>query len=367
MPASNFFGAITEGLDWKAKREEQNRLNQLRGATQSAAQGGLGSDAFKNLAGMSPDAATKLKSVLQTDDQGLDAAFQDAAVFQNLLQNDPTGQSALQFGRSRLQSGASQGRNMLHTERFLGEIQADPLAALNSIGSFLSIPNQIGQGKAKDTDTADIKNFNMLEELKKTGSPEQVAAFKKMTGLLSDPKMSASLEKQIVKSQDDFFKFSEQARQMDVLANDIGRMSIGGGLASTVSETFKNILGSQDDVTSLRRRFNAIRTSQATSNLPPGPASDKDIQMALSGFPPENANADIITSFLRGQQKLAKVNEKFAEFKSNFYAVNKSPSGLLPAWKNYAENNEMFGDGGASNPASTGNSLNFDAQGNLIQ
>ena len=56
-------------------------------------------------------------------------------------------------------------------------------------------------------------------------------------------------------------------------------------------------------------------------------------------------------SFLKGQKKLAKVNEKFAEFKSNFYAVNKSPSGLIPAWKNYAQSNTLFEVGGDVNEA----------------
>jgi len=172
-----------------------------------------------------------------------------------------------------------------------------------------------------------------------------------MAGLLKDPKMSASLEKQLVKAQDDFFKFSEQARQMDVLANDINSIDISGGLKSSLSETFKSILGSTEEVTALRQRFNAIRTSQATANLPPGPASDKDIQLALSGFPKENANAETIISFLRGQKKLAKVNEKFAEFKANFYAVNKSPSGLVPAWKNYAQSTSLFGGDGDVNEA----------------
>jgi len=323
---------------------------------------------FQRLMQLDPARAKQFVDIAASGDASrANAMIQDAKGFKWHLQNGnaDAARELLNNRSSAIGTRPSQATaelsNILDTQ--------GPDAALGAVNGWLGMfdPDAKQVAKKAGEDTADIKNFNMLEELKRTGSPDQVAAFKKMTGLLSDPKMSASLEKQIVKSQDDFFKFSEQARQMDVLANDIGRMSIGGGLASTVSETFKNILGSQDDVTSLRRRFNAIRTSQATSNLPPGPASDKDIQMALSGFPPENANADIITSFLRGQQKLAKVNEKFAEFKSNFYAVNKSPSGLLPAWKNYAENNEMFGEDGASNPASTGNSLNFDAQGNLIQ
>ena len=88
MPASNFFGAITKGLDARAKMDERDRLNQIRSLSQQASEQGLGSDAFKQLRGMDTTQATKLKNLLQTDDQGLDAAFQHAAVFKNLLQND---------------------------------------------------------------------------------------------------------------------------------------------------------------------------------------------------------------------------------------------------------------------------------------
>tara|TARA_R110000803_G_scaffold26034_2_gene61995 strand:+ start:4286 stop:5362 length:1077 start_codon:yes stop_codon:yes gene_type:complete len=222
--------------------------------------------------------------------------------------------------------------------------------AMNAVDSYINLFDpKSSKANAQGKPTADMQNFEKLEQLKSTGDQEQIKSFSKMLGLTKDPSMSSALEKQIVTSQDDFFKFSEQARQMDVLANDIEARDIGGGLQSTLSETFKTILGSTEEVTALRQRFNAIRTSQATSNLPPGPASDKDIQLALSGFPKENANAATVISFLKGQKKLAKVNEKFAEFKSNFYAVNKSPSGLIPAWKNYAENTKLFDSSGNVN------------------
>jgi hypothetical protein len=38
--------------------------------------------------------------------------------------------------------------------------------------------------------------------------------------------------------------------------------------------------------------------------LPPGSASDKDVVMAMGGFPPETADAKTMASFLRGMAKL---------------------------------------------------------------
>ena len=120
---------------------------------------------------------------------------------------------------------------------------------------------------------------------------------------------------------------------MELLASDFESLNVGGGLSSTVTETFKDILGSQDEVTAARKGFNSLRSSQAISNLPAGPASDKDIALALSGFPKENANASQVLGFLRGQSKLARIDEKYNEFKAEFISSNNSVKGLIPAWK----------------------------------
>lgn len=146
-----------------AFNQDQARQQQGRDLLSQANQGGLGSEAFESLRGFDLDSANKLKSLLQTDDQGLDAAFKDAAVFKNLLENDPTGQGALQFGAQRLQFGVGQGRNMIHTQRFMEEVHQDPVAALESIDSFLDIPNELN--KRKETKTATSKDWNKFQEL----------------------------------------------------------------------------------------------------------------------------------------------------------------------------------------------------------
>jgi len=140
--------------DLRAQQQEQFDAQQAQqaqraGLIQGAVTGGLGSQEYKNLLAFSLDDADKLKGLLQTDDQGLDAAFEDGKVFKHLLQIDPTGQQALQFGVNRLQAGKQQGRNMMHTERLLQEIQANPENALTSINSFLSIGDKPkGEGLA---------------------------------------------------------------------------------------------------------------------------------------------------------------------------------------------------------------------------
>jgi len=105
---------------------------------------------------------------------------------------------------------------------------------------------------------------------------------------------------------------SEQSanQQLD-LANRIQSAGGGAGRFSSWNEKLKELTGNQDSLTNLRNEYTRIRNSQAIKNLPPGPATDKDIEMALKGFPPETADSKTIASFLRG---MAKMNQRDAAY-----------------------------------------------------
>lgn len=78
----------------------------------------------------------------------------------------------------------------------------------------------------------------------------------------------------------------------------------GGGWRSSIGETAAGMFGNQDAVTALRGQYEQIKNSQAIKNLPPGPATDRDIEIAMRGFPPANAGKGHIVNFLRGLAKL---------------------------------------------------------------
>lgn len=96
----------------------------------------------------------------------------------------------------------------------------------------------------------------------------------------------------------------QAAGQMTDLANRLDGESAGYGKFSSAREWLKSATGSQDYMTQLRNEYTRIRNSQAISMLPPGPATDKDIEIAMKGFPPENADTKTMASFLRGMAKL---------------------------------------------------------------
>lgn len=98
----------------------------------------------------------------------------------------------------------------------------------------------------------------------------------------------------------------------------------GYGWASSAREAFKGIYGGQDPITGLKNEYQQIVNQQAVKNLPPGPASDKDIQLAKQGFPPTNASKDYIISFLRGMAKMQEAVAAGENRKANWISANGS-------------------------------------------
>jgi hypothetical protein len=113
----------------------------------------------------------------------------------------------------------------------------------------------------------------------------------------------------------------QSATQFNDLANRIE--SLGGyGKLSSLGEFAKSTIGAEGYETSLRQEYTRLRNTAAIKSLPPGPATDKDIQMALSGFPKDTSNSANIAQFLRGMAKLQDIDAAVANAKTDWLAQN---------------------------------------------
>ena len=97
----------------------------------------------------------------------------------------------------------------------------------------------------------------------------------------------------------------QSAGRMLDLASRIESAGGGAGAGTTFSEKFKTLTGNQDGFTQLRNEYTRLRNTQAIKSLPPGVATDKDIELALKGLPPETADTAVLASFLRGMAKMS--------------------------------------------------------------
>jgi hypothetical protein len=108
------------------------------------------------------------------------------------------------------------------------------------------------------------------------------------------------------------------ANQATNLADAYAKYKPASGWTANAWEAAKKASGGEDIQTRLKQEYTKLRNTDVLKNLPPGVASDKDIEIALAAFPSETANPDTIISFLRGMSKLqaysSEVNKSKAEW-----------------------------------------------------
>ena len=136
-----------------------------------------------------------------------------------------------------------------------------------------------------------------------------------------------------------------------------------GGVLGTAYSTFKNFLGTQDEVSRLRTDFDNMKNSGVIGALPPGPASDKDIAIMSKGFPDANWNATEITDWLQAYARTKRVEAKYQnEYADWLSANNGDPAGFdehFDTLMSSPEALEEYGVGSTTNQG-TGQEVSFE-------
>lgn len=159
--------------------------------------------------------------------------------------------------------------------------------------------------------------------------------------------LSADAQKLINTNAVDAATAKQSAQQMTNLADKLETSGASAGVGAKGAELYKSITGNQDAITQLRQEYTRIRSTQVSKMLPPGTASDKDVALAMAGFPSENSDPSTMASFLRGMAKLQQVEavskSAQAEWVNNVGHLGKPKqdiniSGIqVPAGTNFAD------------------------------
>jgi hypothetical protein len=110
---------------------------------------------------------------------------------------------------------------------------------------------------------------------------------------------------------------------------------LGAGLPVAVGETVKELFGTRDAPSEIRTEFNRTVTEGIISGLPPGVASDKDIELLKGGFPPATAGKQEMLNYLNAYQRTLAGVEKYSSFKSKFVSNNKTIANVNTAAEGY--------------------------------
>lgn len=189
--------------------------------------------------------------------------------------------------------------------------------ALQTRGQNLSYQSAMtGHGLAAERLALDKQKFGFEVQQAQKKADELINAA---------PKLSVNMEKAIEKSAGDAAASRNAADSMTTLADTLEKEKPTPGLFGNAENMFSKLTGQDNYLRDMRIRFNQLANAQATKLLPPGPASDKDIEFARKGIPSETDNPMVMARWLRGMAKMESNNANFNEFRSEWMSANGSP------------------------------------------
>jgi hypothetical protein len=263
--------------------------------------------------------ADKALSTIRTEAQAPEKLRQEKAAADKAVADATTAQATATNAAEKAAADAAKATADANKAKIDSQF-AGPLAQANlnlNAAQIKNINSEIGNRAAKlnlDIQTTRATVAEKLSNIQKNVN-EMPADTRK---LVNDSAVSAAVAKQ-------------SAGQFNDLAKQIEAAGGGYGVFSSASEFLKKGAGFQGGLTQLRNEYTRLRNSAAIKSLPPGPATDADIQLALKPFPPETADARTMASFLRGMAKLQDIDASVANAKTDWLANN---NGVLTRAKN---------------------------------
>lgn len=151
-------------------------------------------------------------------------------------------------------------------------------------------------------------------------------AQEKAQQLISEaPKLSVNMEKGIETAVNNATASSNSANSMSALAQQFRAEKPTTGLFGNAQNMFAKLTGSDTTLRDLRIRQNAIVNSQVLKFLPPGPATDKDVEIVRQGAPTDMDNPETVARWLDAMANLERRNAQFNEFKAEWMSANGNP------------------------------------------
>ena len=101
------------------------------------------------------------------------------------------------------------------------------------------------------------------------------------------------------------------------------------GLLGKALSATEEAMGLAGSATTHRRRINEIRMSGALNLLPKGPASDRDVNLAMNAsIDPNDLSNEEAESYLRGMEKIARLEEEYYSLKSQYMQDANDPNAI---------------------------------------
>lgn len=152
--------------------------------------------------------------------------------------------------------------------------------------------------------------------------------------------MTAGMQKELNKTQEIAMTAENSVADIENLVAEIEANPWSGGIPANISEGIKGATGGRDLMSYVKMKVTDLRTEKALGKLPPGSASDIDVQNAFRTVPNENSSSAYILRWLKDVQRIDRRRAAFNNFKSTYISENGNTAGMLKEWKKIQSENQ---------------------------
>ncbi|PWD58526.1 phage DNA ejection protein [Pectobacterium parmentieri] len=139
------------------------------------------------------------------------------------------------------------------------------------------------------------------------------------------PKITDATSRMIDASINDATASRNSADSMSALAQQFRQERPTTGLFGNASNMFAKVSGTDTALRDLRIRQNALVNNQVLRFLPPGPATDRDVEIVRMGAPTDMDNPEVVARWLDAMSNLERKSSQFNEFKAEWVSANGNP------------------------------------------
>lgn len=253
--------------------------------------------------------------VIQSNAEPLKAMGQDPAILLQQLQQDPT---ALRKGADSLMLLTMTPDQVMDYKQKLEDqqLRRDQMA-VQMRGQDIQLRGQ--------NMTASTAAQRLAFDKGKFDIQMQEAADKADQLKMEAPKLSVNMEKALDSAVGDAATSRSTAASMEELASRWETEKPTAGIFGSAQSTWSKMTGSDTGLRDLRIRTSQFLNSQALKYLPPGPATDRDVELAREGVPTNMDDPTLVANWLRAQARNEKRAALYNDFRAEWISAQGNP------------------------------------------
>lgn len=295
--------------------EQLQTIQSLMGFRDQQQRQAIGNVASQLTAALDSGNVQGAADAIQSNAEALQAMGQDPAALLQQLQQDPT---ALRKGADSLML-LTMSPDQVMTYKQKLEDQAIQRGRVQA-----QLRGQDIQMRGQNM-TANTAAQRLAFDQGKFGVEMQQAAEKADELKASAPKLSVNMEKALDSAVGDAATSRSSAASMDELATRWETEKPTSGVFGSAQSTWSKMTGSDTGLRDLRIRTSQFLNSQALKYLPPGPATDRDVELAREGVPTNMDDPKLVSNWLKAQARNEKRSALFNDFRAEWISAQGNP------------------------------------------